>query len=115
VKEERVDERASPSRFSWRRMRIDPSILVDHGKIRIFKNNIERNILWHNHHLIDLPLDLDHIATIDFFILGKMLPIARYLPFFDHLLEIAAGFFGKKSRQVGVDSSGLSRVSQDAK
>ena len=96
-------------------MRFDTCFFVNDGEVIILEYDFERNILSDEGHLIDSPADLYDISSIYLFVFGKMSSIAGYLSFFYHLLEIASRFFWKKSRQVGVDSSRLSRIGENTK
>ena len=94
-------------------MGINSCIFIDNSEIIILEHNIEWHILSNKLHGFYFPLDFDHVATIYFFIFCETLSIAGYFSFFDHLLEVTARFFGKKSRQVGVDSSGFPGVREN--
>ena len=94
-------------------MGIDASIFIDNGEIIILENDIEWHILRNELHGFHLPLDFDHIATVYFFIFCETLSVAGYFSFFDHFLEVTPRLFGKKSRQVGVDSSGFPGVREN--
>lgn len=114
VIEEGIHERPYSSLFPWCWMCVDARIFVDDGEVIILKNNIERHILGYKFHLFYLPLYLDDISPVYLLILGKRISVTWYLAFLDHLLEITTRLFGKKSRQVSVDSSRLAWVCEDA-
>ena len=94
-------------------MRIDACFFVDDSEVIILEYDLEWHILSDERHLIDSPADLDDISSIYLFVFGKIGTIAGDLPFFYHLLEIAPRLFWKKSRQVSVDSSRLSRIGEN--
>jgi hypothetical protein len=88
--EECVHECSYTSSLTRSGMRIDACLFVDDGEVIILEDYLEWYILCYECHLIDSPANLDNITTIYFFVFGKMSSIAGYLPFFYHLLEIAA-------------------------
>lgn len=114
VMKECIHERSLSSVFTWSWMSINTSILVNDGKILILEDDIERNILGNEFHGFDFPLYLYHISSVDFLVFGEVFSISRDFSFFYHFLDIAAGFFGKKSRQVSVDSSGFTFICENA-
>gem|GEM_PF-5806548 len=99
--------------FTWSWMSIDSCIFVDNGKVIIFKDNIKRDIFCDEFHILYCPMNFYGISSIDFLIFCEILPITVYFSIFYHLLYIASGFFGKKSRQICVDSSGFSRICEN--
>jgi hypothetical protein len=71
-------------------MCIDTCIFGYDREVVVLIDDLEWHILGHECHLIDSPTDLDHISSVYLFIFGKIGAVAGDLPFFDHLLEIAA-------------------------
>ena len=110
-----IDETSLPSLLSWSGMCVHSGIFIYDCEVIVFEYDIDREILRDEFHIFDLPLDTDLISSVDFFIFGEVSAITKYFPFINHLLEIAPRFFGKKSRQVSVDSSGFSWVREDTK
>ena len=108
-----IHEGSLSSLFSRSWMRIYSGIFINNSEIIVFENDIEGHIFSLKGHILDLPLDANLIPSVYFFVFGEVGTVTVYLPFFDHLLEVAPRFFGKKSRQVGVDSSGFSFVTKD--
>ena len=94
-------------------MSIHAGIFIYDREVIVFVDDIDREIFGHELHVLDLPLDTYDISPIYLFIFREVRSVAVYLPLFDHLLEIASGLLGKKSRQVSVDSSGFSWVRED--
>lgn len=76
VIEECIHECSLSPLFPWCWMRIDSCIFVDDSEVIILKYDIQGHIFSDEFHLFYRPVYLDDITTIDFFVLGKSLPIA---------------------------------------
>ncbi len=113
IVEECVHQCPLPAIFSWSGMCVDPRIFIDDSEVIILVDDIKWHVLSDELHIFDFPCYFYHITSIYFLIFREALAICSDLPFLDHLLEIASWLFGKKSRQVGVDSSGFSWVRED--
>ncbi len=109
-----IDERPLSSFFPRSRMGIDTSIFIDDRKVIILEYDIEWHILCEEFHSFYFPSNFDHISPIYFFVFCEVFSIGNNISLFDHFLEIASRFFGKKSRQVSVDSPSLSWICENA-
>lgn len=98
VIEKCIDECSFSSLFSWCRMGIDTSILIDNCEVIIFIDDIEWHIFCEKFHSLYFPSHFDHISSVDFLIFCEVLTIGEDIPLFDHFLEIASRLFRKKSR-----------------